>query len=97
LSGSSGRGGGEGDLVARAHAASLMLEKGTIFYPPRPYAYAVIDECSGFPNADHDDYVSTVVIALMYLRRYHDLQLPDDDRDEISPWAWKRRPPKRYA
>lgn len=97
LSGSSGRGGGEGDLVARAHSSSLMLEKGCVWYPPRPYAYAVIDECSGFPNADHDDYVSTVVIALMWLRRFHDLQLPDDERDEISPWAWKKRPQKRYA
>lgn len=97
LSGSAGRGGMEGDLVARAHSASLMLEKGCIWYPPRPYAYAVMEECSKFPNGDHDDYVSSVCIALMYLRRFHDLQLPDDERDEISPWAWKKLPAKRYA
>jgi predicted phage terminase large subunit-like protein len=98
LAGSSGKGKGSGDLVARAHSASLMLEKGCIFYPPRQFAYAVIDECSKFPNGDHDDFVSTVCIALMYMRRYHDLELPDDEKDEISPWAWKRRAvKKRYG
>jgi predicted phage terminase large subunit-like protein len=93
----SGKGGREADLVARANSASLMLEKGCIFYPPRPYAYAVMEECSKFPLGDHDDYVSSVTMALMYLRRYHDLQLPDDEKDEFSPWAWKQRPRKRYA
>lgn len=97
LDGSAGRGGKSGDLIARANSASLMLEKGCIFYPPRAYAYEVIDNCAKFPNADHDDYVSTVVIALMYMRRYHDLELPDDEKEEISPWSWKRRPTKRYA
>jgi predicted phage terminase large subunit-like protein len=97
LAGSSGKPGKQGDLIARAHPASLMLEKGCIFYPPRPFAYKVIEEASKFPNGDHDDYVSTLVMAWMYMRRYHDLQLPDDERDEISPWAWKRAPRKRYA
>ncbi len=97
LAGSSGRAGQQGDLIARANAASLMLEKGCIWYPLRPFAYQVIDEASKFPNGDHDDYVSTLVIAFMYMRRYHDLTLPDDEKDEISPWAWKSRPRKRYA
>lgn len=97
LAGSSGRGGGSGDLIARAHAASLMLEKGSVWYTPRAWAYKVIDECSLFPNGDFDDYVSTCVIAWMYARRYLDLQLPDDEREEISPWAWKRAAIKRYA
>ena len=97
LSGSSGRGGGQGDLVARAHSASLMLEKRAVFYTPRAFAYAVIDECSKFPNGDHDDYVSSCCIAWQYARRYFDLQLPDDEKDEISPWAWKSLPKKRYA
>lgn len=97
LSGSSGKAGREGDLVARAHSASLMLEKGCVWYMPRPFSYAVMEECSKFPNGDHDDYVSSCVIAWMYARRYYDLQLPDDEQDEISPWAWKKLPPKRYA
>lgn len=97
LSGSSGRRGGQGDLVARAHSASLMLEKGCVWYVPRPYSYAVMEECSKFPNGDHDDYVSSCTMAWMYARRYHDLQLPDDERDDVSPWAWKKRVQKRYA
>jgi predicted phage terminase large subunit-like protein len=97
LSGSSGKGGREGDLVARANSASLMLEKGCVWYPPRPFAYAVMEECAKFPNGDHDDYVSSCVIAWMYARRYYDLQLPDDETDDIAPWAWKKRPAKRYA
>ncbi len=95
--GSSSRKGQEGDLVARANSASLMLSKGCIFYPPRPFAYAVMEECSKFPLGDHDDYVSSCTMAWMYMRRYHDLQLPDDERDEVSPWAWKQLPRKRYA
>jgi predicted phage terminase large subunit-like protein len=96
LSGSGG-GGREGDLVARANAASLMLEKGCIWYPPRAFAYAVIDECAKFPLGDHDDYVSSCAMAWMYLRRFWDLELPDDERDDVSPWTWKQRPKKRYA
>lgn len=97
LAGSGGRKGTAGDLIPRAKSASLMLEKGCIFYPPKPFAYAVIDEASKFPNGDHDDYVSTCAMAWMYMRKYHDLTLPDDERDEISPWAWKKTRAKRYA
>ena len=97
LSGSAGRKGVSGDLVARAHEASLMLEKGCIWYPPRQFAYTVIEEASKFPNGEHDDFVATLVIAWMYMRRYLDLELPDDERDEIRPWEWKRKAVKRYA
>ncbi len=97
LSGSAGRKGVSGDLITRAHEASLMLEKGCIWHPPRQFAYDVIAEASTFPNGEHDDWVATLVIAWMYARRYLDLELPDDERDELHPWEWKRIPPKRYA
>ena len=99
LSGSSGRGRGEGDLIARANMASLMLEKGCIFAPPRRWALQVIELSSKFPNGPPGsrDIVSTLVIAWQYLRRYYDLELPDDERDEISPFAWRRTPRKKYA
>ncbi|SRR5260221_337863 len=99
LSGSSGRRGGEGDLIARANSASLMLEKGCIFHPPRPWAEKTIDYAGKFPNGPQGsrDIVSTLVIAWMYLRRYHDLQLPDDEPvGEIAPWQWQQKA-KRYA
>lgn len=98
LSGSAGRGGRQGDLIARAHEASLMLEKGCIFYCPESFAFKVIEHAAKFPAGDHDDITSTLVIAWQYMRRYYDLTLSDDDDEdgsEISPWAWKSR--RRYA
>ncbi len=81
-----------GDLIARAHASSLMLEKGCIYYIPRRWAQRVIENAAKFPNADHDDIVATLVIAWMYLRRYYDLTLPDDeDEHEIAPFKWQKR------
>lgn len=98
LAGSSGRGRGQGDLIARAHEASLMLEKGCIFYAPRSWAFKVIEHCAKFPNGDHDDIASTVCIALQFLRKYYDLSLPDDEsEEEINPFAWKQSSRKRYA
>ena len=98
LAGSGGRAGRQGDLVARAHEASLMLEKGCIWYCPRAWAFKVIDHAAKFPNGDHDDITSTLVIAWQYLRKFYDLTLPDDEaEDEINPWNWKKRTQKRYA
>jgi phage terminase large subunit-like protein len=102
LGGSAGRGRKEGDLIARAHEASLMLEKGCIWYPPRRWALEVIEKSSKFPNGPPGsrDIVSTLAIAWQYMRKFYDLQLPDDEKDEISPWAWRKREtqkPKRYA
>jgi phage terminase large subunit-like protein len=98
LSGSAGRKGRQGDLIARAHESSLMLEKGCIWYCPRTWAFKVIDHAAKFPNGDHDDITSTLVIAWQYLRKYYDLTLPDDEaEDEINPWEWQKRAPRRYA
>lgn len=88
---------GAGDLVARAHESSLMLEKGCIFYVPRQKFFHVIEECAKFPVAPHDDLVSSCTMAWMYMRRYYDLQLPDDDKPmgDINPFKWQRT--RRYA
>lgn len=99
LAGSSGRGRGQGDLIARANESSLVLERGCIWYPPRKWALHAIELASKFPNGPQGsrDIVSTLVIAWQYSRRYFDLQFPDDEKDEINPWAWKRTKAKRYA
>lgn len=79
-------------LVGRAHVASLMLEKGCIYYVPRNWSFDVIDECAKFPQGEHDDQVSSCVMAWQYMRRYHDLQLPDDRiTDDINPFNWQKR------
>jgi predicted phage terminase large subunit-like protein len=97
LAGSGGRAGRQGDLIARAHEASLMLEKGCIWYCPRNWAFRVIDHAAKFPAGDHDDITATLVIAWQYMRRFYDLTLPDDDADEteINPFNWQKQ--RRYA
>lgn len=72
----------QGDLVYRAHMASLPLEKGAIWYVDRKWATDFIDTCAKFPDVDFDDEVASAVIALMYMRLYMDLQLEDDDNNE---------------
>lgn len=97
LSGSAGRGGKSGNLIARAHESSLMLEKGCIFYCPRPWALHVIDHCAKFPAGDHDDLTSTCTIAWQYMRKFYDLTLPDESpTHEIEPFMWERAR-RRYA
>lgn len=80
-----------GDLTFRAHMASLVLEKGCIFYIPRTWSFDTIDSCAKFPLGDHDDDVSSCVMAWQYMRRYHDLMLPDEkNNDTIDPFRWKK-------
>lgn len=81
-----------GDLIARIHTASLMLEKGCIYYVPRKWSLRLIDQVAKFPNGDHDDTEATLAIAWQYMRRHSDLTLPDDeDEKDIAPFRWKRR------
>ena len=88
----------QGDLIARAHESSLMLEKGCIWYTPSNMAHKVIEHCAKFPNGDHDDITSTVTLALQYMRKYYDLTLPDDEQDDdIEPFTWAKRASRRYA
>lgn len=91
-----------GDLMARVKMASLMLEKGCIFYcassrgKPLTWPLRVIDSAAKYPNGEHDDIESTLAMAWQFMRQYHDLQLPDDERpDETNPYKWKQR--RRYA
>lgn len=72
----------QGDLVYRAHMASLPLEKGAVWYVDRPWAAAFIDVCAKFPDVDFDDEISSAAIALQYMRKHMDLELEDDDDNE---------------
>jgi len=72
----------QGDLVYRAHMASLPLEKGAVWIVDRPWARDFIDTCSKFPGVDFDDEIASLVIGLMYMRIYMDLELEDDDKTE---------------
>ena len=71
--------------LARAHASSVVLEDGCVFYPDRRWAEDVIDRCAkatfikGDPGNDMPD---TCVHAWNYLRKGFHLQTNLDPEDE---------------
>jgi predicted phage terminase large subunit-like protein len=68
----------------RAHAASLVLERGCVFYVRRNWALEVIEQCGQFPAGEHDDIVDTVTMALLWLRKCWNAEYLDDDDDEVD-------------
>lgn len=67
------------DKIARAHACSVVLEQGAVYYmKDRDWAQEVIDQCAAFPRAGHDDLVDTCTIAWRRLRDLFWIGLPDD-------------------
>lgn len=71
-----------GSKIARAHAATILLEQGVVYYPDRKWARDLIDSCAEFPNGAHDDDVDALVHGLNFLRRMFLLETPDDLEDE---------------
>jgi predicted phage terminase large subunit-like protein len=58
----------EGGKVARAAAASPLIEAGNVYLPHPHYAPWVndfIEECAAFPNGAHDDQVDAMTQALI--------------------------------
>jgi predicted phage terminase large subunit-like protein len=75
---------GAGDKVARAHTASLPMEKGCLYYlPDYPVSKAVIDECADFPNGEFDDWVDCLTMGLMWLRRSDGVAF-QEEADEVK-------------
>lgn len=66
----------------RAHAASLVLERGCVWYVKRNWADEVIDQCAEFPTGEHDDMVDTVTMALLWLRKRWSAGYLDEDDDD---------------
>ncbi len=72
-----------GSKIARANAASVVLEQGVVYYPAgKRWAEEVIDDCAAFPNAQHDDIADVVAHSLNYFRRMFLLDAPEDAVDE---------------
>jgi len=76
-----------GSKVARANAATILLEQGVVYYPDRKWALDIIEECAEFPNGPHDDIPDVVFHSLNFLRRLFMLETPRDyeDEDEDDP------------
>jgi len=67
---------------SRAHAASLVLERGCIWYVPRKWSEEVRTQCANFPTDEHDDLVDTVTMTALWLRRRWNAEYLDEDDDE---------------
>ena len=81
----------------RAHAASLVLERGCIFYVKRNWAQEVINQCSNFPADDHDDMVDTVTMAMLWLRKRWSADFLDDDDDNDDLMRHVDKPVRTYG
>lgn len=71
-----------GDKIMRANSISDMFASGVVWAPETRWADDVIEECSTFPNGSHDDYVDTVIMALMRYRQGGFIRLPSDYEEE---------------
>ncbi len=70
---------------ARAHAASLVLERGCIWYVKRRWATEVMEQCAAFPTGENDDLVDTFTMAALWMRRRWNAEyLDEDSEDEIN-------------
>jgi len=73
------------DKVARAHAASALLEDGRIYYPKRKWAEDLISICAAFPAAKNDDLVDTATQAWLRLRKGWFLGHTEDPEEDYAP------------
>lgn len=74
------------DKVARANMVSDIFASGYVWRPDRRFAEEVMVECAEFPNGEHDDYVDSVVQAMIRFRNGGFIRTAnDDDDDEDAP------------
>ena len=86
-----------GSKIARANAATILLEQGVIYYPDRKWARDLIDSCAEFPNGPNDDDVDATVHGLNFLRRMFLLETPEDAEDDDDEENADNAPTRSYA
>ena len=80
----------------RTHAASLVFERGCIFYVDRNWAEEVIEQTTQFPAAEHDDLHDTCTLLALWLRRRWSIEYLDEDEDDIDLMdQFKKSPAQR--
>lgn len=67
-----------GDKTARMHSVVPLLAAGCVYAPDKEWAEMVINQCSVFPKAKHDDLADCVSGGLSYLRRTGAALLPTE-------------------
>jgi predicted phage terminase large subunit-like protein len=96
VSPSRGKAGVSKDKRARVNAVAPVLQGGVVWHPDRRWAYEVIDECSDFPNGEHDDFTDCVQLALDRFRRGGFLSLKGDAPAEPEEDVAARRRHRAY-
>lgn len=72
------------DKIARVNAVSDIFASGLVWAPKgHRWAQEVIEECSDFPNGDHDDFVDSTTQALLRFRNGGFIRLHSDYEDEV--------------
>jgi predicted phage terminase large subunit-like protein len=83
--------------VSRAHAASLVFERGCIWHPAREWAYEVIEDCAMFPTGPDDDIVDTVTMCALYLRRRWMIGYTEENEDDDIDLMRDPKPRRIYG
>lgn len=84
------------DKVARAHAASGIIERGRVWLPSKKkFTAELLKEVLEFPKGAHDDAVDAMNIGLLYFRRRYDLtqeevRRPNTESRGRRPSYWRR-------
>ena len=73
-----------GDKIMRANSISDIFSSGMVWCPETKWADEVIEECASFPNGSHDDFVDSVVMALMRYRQGGFIRLPSDYEEDYG-------------
>lgn len=80
------------DKVARANMVADIFASGYVWAPERRFADECIEECAEFPYGDHDDYVDSVVQALLRFRSGGFIRTAlDRDDDWDAPRQYRAR------
>jgi predicted phage terminase large subunit-like protein len=83
------------DKISRVNAVSDIFASGLVWAPKgHRWAQEVIEECSDFPNGDHDDFVDSTTQALMRFRNGGFIRLALDYEDE--PGEFRRHRGKTF-
>lgn len=75
---------GSMDKTSRLYSIQHLFEEGLIYAPDKSWADEVIDQCTKFPKAKHDDLVDTVSMAMRYLRRTSLVQRAEEVQEEYD-------------
>ena len=79
------------DKIARVNSVSDIFSSGLIWAPlEKRWALEVVEECSDFPNGDHDDQVDAMTLAIRRFRTGGFIRLPTDEADEESTFKRKK-------